>query len=445
MKKIRIVVFVICFALTLLQSGCLKERNISVEEDNTEIETHISENENGSIQDQVSAYLEDALSLITVLEDTHPAFTLGEISHDYEIEKQRFLDSINQETDKDKYIYLVQKYLTSLNDAHTKVRMDVDAQFLDLNCYADEDELFLLNEDGSLSEKQIIQIGGVSINKIYETVQAYFPVENEIASNLNNSMWALSSEVLKLAGCEINDNSVYITMNQNGVVSKKGVGFINKNPYESYEYTTEIESRMIDDIFYIDMNICNVNKTLKKQAKALKKAIKKGTRKVIIDVRDNPGGNSMACEELLNAMGMSAPSYGTYVRYSELARKQHSKLPSEGFEQWDPDKTTAKRNESIELVVLMNEKTFSSATMLATFVKDGELGTVIGIPSSNSPSSYGDILYYKMPNTGLEVSISYKKFLRPDTEADQRILIPDIMTEYNTDILETAIDYLSKK
>jgi hypothetical protein len=81
--------------------------------------------------------------------------------------------------------------------------------------------------------------------------------------------------------------------------------------------------------------------------------------------------------------------------------------------------------------------------MMATFVKDGSLGTVIGTPSKNAPSSYGDILYYELPFSGIDVSISFKRFLRPDTETDQRILMPDIVTEHNEDILETAINYLS--
>jgi len=91
-----------------------------------------------------------------------------------------------------------------------------------------------------------------------------------------------------------------------------------------------------------------------------------------------------------------------------------------------------------------NEITYSSATMMAVFVQDGDLGTVIGAPSSNAPSSYGDILYYKLPASGIEVSILYKRWLRPDTDADQRILMPDIVTEYNEDILQRAIDYLNQ-
>ncbi len=325
------------------------------------------------------------------------------------------------------------------------MQKNVNTLFLDLDCRAIGDELILLNQDGSLSGKHIIEIGGVSIDKILAIVEEYFSAENDSARTLNNSIWAFNIEVIKLAGCEISNNSVEITMSDNGSISNKKIEIVEKNIYEYYEYSTEIESKMINDIFYIDMNICNDNRILSQQIKKLKKAIKNGTTKIIIDVRDNPGGNSMACEKLLNAMGMRAPSYGIYIRYSELAHNQYRKLPSEGFRYLEPDSTTAKRNESIDLVVLTNERTFSSATMLAVYVKDGGLGTIIGTPSANAPSSYGDILYYKMPKTGLEVSISYKKFLRPDTEADQRTLMPDIITEYDTDALETAIDYLSMK
>ena len=165
------------------------------------------------------------------------------------------------------------------------------------------------------------------------------------------------------------------------------------------------------------MNTCDVNQNLEAQVEELKKAIREGFTKVIIDVRDNREEDSEACTKLLKAMGMNPPSYGGYIRYSDLASKQRN-VRSEGFMQYDPDKTKAKRNENIQLVVLTNEITYSSATMMAVFVQDGDLGTVIGTPSSNAPSSYGDILYYKLPASGIEVSISYKRWLG-HTDADQ--------------------------
>ncbi len=445
LNKIKSLVFLLFVSLVLVQVGCSKEDYAISKEDEIEEGTSIIENNNLTL-DNKPIYLEDALNLVSVVEDTHPSFVMGDIGENYEEGKQEFLNSITQNTSKDEFKYLIRKYLVLLQDGHTGIqRNESDDFFLNLEYYAIGEELLLLDKDGNISDNKVTKVGGVPINKIYETVQTYYTAENDAARERNNNMWTLNYEVLKLAGCDIINNSVDIITEQNGLVSEGKIKFIKKNIYESYEYSSEIESKMINDIFYIDMNVCKDNNILDKQVEKLKETIKSGCRKVIIDVRDNPGGNSAASEKLINAMDMSVPTYGVYVRYSELVNKKYSEAPLDGFEHYKPNKTTAKGNENIDLAILMNDKTFSSATMLAVFVKDGELGTLIGSPSSNAPSSYGDILYYRLPNSKIDLTISFKKFLRPDTEADQRILIPDIVTEYNADILEIAIDYLSTK
>ncbi len=413
-----------------------------MKDDDIEEGTSILEN-NDFTQDK-SIYLEDALNLVTVIEDTHPSFVIGDIEDNYEQVKQEFLNSITQNTTKDEFKYLILKYLAILQDGHTGIQRSENDFFLNLEYYTIGEELILLDKDGNLSDNKVTKIGGVSINKVYETVQTYYVAENEAAIERNNNMWALNYEVLKLAGCHISNNTVDVIIEQNGLISENKIKFIRKDAYESFEYSFEIESKMINDIFYIDMNVCNDNNILEKQVEKLKEAINSGCKKVIIDVRDNPGGNSLACEKLLSAMDMSVPNYGVYVRYSALANKKYGiNAPTEGFEHQKPDKNTAQKNENIKLAILMNENTYSSATMLAVYVKDGELGTLIGRPSSNAPSCYGDISYYKLPNSKIDLTISVKKFLRPDTEADQSILIPDIVTEYNVDTLDVAIDYLT--
>lgn len=436
MKKINRLI-IIFIALIVILSSCSNERN------ETNIGSQLVKSSQYSVQKHVPVYLLDAYALVSTVEKTHPAFALNDISDDYEREKQEFIASVSRDTTEEEFILLVRKYLTVLQDGHTGVRDYSDKRFLDVSCHANGNELFLINDDGSLSEERITHIGGVPVNRIFDTVQTWHVAENHSARDKNNSMWALNDEVLKLAGANIESHLAEVTIDNNGAAYKKNVEFVNKDIYEYYYYTYDIKSDIINDIFYIDMNTCDVNQNLEAQVEELKKAIREGFTKVIIDVRDNRGGDSEACIKLLKAMGMNPPSYGGYIRYSDLASKQRN-VRSEGFMQYDPDKTKAKRNENIQLVVLTNEITYSSATMMAVFVQDGDLGTVIGTPSSNAPSSYGDILYYKLPASGIEVSISYKRWLRPDTDADQRILMPDIVTEYNEDILQRAIDYLNQ-
>lgn len=154
----------------------------------------------------------------------------------------------------------------------------------------------------------------------------------------------------------------------------------------------------------------------------------------------------MVGEQLLKAMGMQAPSYGCYIRISELSVKTRSlRQTDDDIIYYEPNVYSTVKNDGIELVILTDTLTFSSATMLGVWVKDGNLGTIIGRPSMNAPSCFGDMLPFKLPVSQLSINISYKKFLRPDTAADPTLLMPDILTERSEDALAVALEYLSSK
>ena len=80
-----------------------------------------------------------------------------------------------------------------------------------------------------------------------------------------------------------------------------------------------------------------------------------------------------------------------------------------------------------QVVFVMGKRTFSSAGMLFTLARDNHIGTIIGTTSAFSPSHYGEILPYKLPNTGVLGSISCKFFARPDAASvDDECMEPDI-------------------
>ncbi len=67
-----------------------------------------------------------------------------------------------------------------------------------------------------------------------------------------------------------------------------------------------------------------------------------------------------------------------------------------------------------QVVFVMGKRTFSSAGMLFTMTRDNYIGTIIGTTSTFRPSHYGEVLPYRLPNTGVLGSISCKFFARPD-------------------------------
>ncbi|MCX4287574.1 MAG: S41 family peptidase [Clostridia bacterium] len=60
--------------------------------------------------------------------------------------------------------------------------------------------------------------------------------------------------------------------------------------------------------------------------------------------------------------------------------------------------------------MLPADESFSAAKDFAMLIQDNRLGKVVGEPSANAVNGYGEVTYFYLPNTGLYVQISTKKW-----------------------------------
>lgn len=387
-------------------------------------------------------FVEDAAQLIGTIESAHPAFLLDAVPEGYAAAKAELLATAAEPacTTYD-FAWAAMGYTASLEDGHTAINVFGNGAqpMLDLVWVADGEHLYLTDAGGKLTKTEVTAVGGLSIADLFDAIDRFIPSENQAAQDKNHTAWARHMSFLNHAGAQLSGDY------QNTEVSlsdgtKRTVAFVT--PQAAGERERAISAKSMGDVFYVDMNQCVADEQNTAVAQQLAQAVKNGTKKVIIDVRGNGGGNSAACEELLEAMGMEAPAYGGVVRYSALAQAQRGYEKAEGSEEQGPDLTTAKQNHGVKLVVLTDERTFSSATMLAVMVRDGKLGTVIGRTSSNAPSGYGDILSYQLGNTGLMGYVSHIRWLRPDPAAAHDAVTPDVITTLGTDALDEALKFL---
>jgi general stress protein 26 len=94
-----------------------------------------------------------------------------------------------------------------------------------------------------------------------------------------------------------------------------------------------------------------------------------------------------------------------------------------------------------KVVFVMGKRTFSSAGMLFTLARDNHIGTIIGTTSTFSPSHYGEVLPYRLPNTSVLGSISCKFFARPNAAmVDDKCMTPDV--KVNLDDKDAAWKYI---
>lgn len=376
---------------------------------------------------------EDAQALVSIIEASHPAFALDMVPEEYEPARSAFLQTAKQpDVTLVDFVLSAMAYTSSLHDSHTQVSPfgNTPQALLDVNWTAGEGMLKL--SDG----KEVVAIGGLPVADLFACIDKYIAYENQAGREHNYAMWSRTVSFINLFGAKLQgDNTLLLTLADG---SEQSVGW----SVPAGEAST-VTTQKMGDVLYVDFNQCVLDEALDAAVHTLADEVAKGTTKVILDVRGNGGGNSAACERLLSAMGMTPPAYGGVVRYSPLAQSQRGYQQAEGTQRQAPDLSAARMNPDIHLVVLTDESTFSSATMLAAYVRDGKLGTLIGRSSGNAPSHYGDILFYQLGNTGLTGTVSHIQWLRPDQNAQGDALTPDIETLPGEDALERALDFLA--
>ena len=75
--------------------------------------------------------------------------------------------------------------------------------------------------------------------------------------------------------------------------------------------------------------------------------------------------------------------------------------------------------------MLTNRKSFSAAMDFAQIIQDNKLGKVVGEIPANDVNGYGEIVVFSLPNTGVPMQISTKKWYRIDASNDSDYVIPD--------------------
>ena len=384
---------------------------------------------------------QDAQYLVKKVEDLHPSFVLNMVPMGYEAAKEQYLQAVESPTINEESFELeTWRYLSSLNDAYTGIDCRYTFQKrLNIELVRLGENTWLKNENGELTEKKVISVAGIPTEDLWSVMEELLVMDNEFAY-VRYSDYLCCDTILDLAGVNVEENELPIVLEEKGVQEEWSVSFISRAAWKA-EHTSKEETisyKMLDDVFYIDMNSCTLDTKFSVVEEALAEWAENGISKVIIDVRGNTGGNSVACEKLLEAMNMSPPAYTVYSRTSG----------TELFRVEDPLTATHYRgsvpNPEIDLIVLCDEGTGGSATVLCVYVQDGELGRLVGYPSSTSPNNYLYNVACVLPNTELTASISCKYMERPDKEADPDMLEMDVLLPYGEDALAVALSLLNE-
>lgn len=164
---------------------------------------------------------------------------------------------------------------------------------------------------------------------------------------------------------------------------------------------------------------CNYNAEYKECVNEMFREVReKQIQNVAVDLRGNGGGDSRVANEVIRYlpvteyMEMSCDwRWGWFVFSFDdqrMKNKQYEDLLFDGA-----------------LYVLTDSSSFSSAMDFAMLIQDNGLGYVVGESPANAVDGYGDVALFALPNSGMLMQISTKKWYRIDESNTDRYVVPD--------------------
>lgn len=384
-----------------------------------------------------NGFIADAITLSDAYEAIHPIFKREDIREEYSKAKFDYFSQLGPNLSFDEFYFLTLDYLKVFRDAHATLNLDPSSiRSLPYDFTRKGDELFL-------EGKKVTLMAGIPPSQIFDLVDHYFYEENDATSTINQDLHFATDLFIYRAGGEFEGNSVRVDLEDETYAT---LHFVQGFHPSIYLTDKDVDLTLLEDTLLITMNQFTLGEALDQAKEQLKSYLDDGIQKVIIDLRHSPGGNSQAGLELLGVMDMTPPSFGNFERFSEPLKKQYPDrdmplYPIRRTHRNEANLEIASNPRGIELAVLTSEYTFSSGTMFATWVQDGNLGTVVGSISGNAPNSYGDLISVDLEHTGAKANVSCVWWERPDHTASPKELVPDIEVP-KEEALEKALEYL---
>jgi len=319
------------------------------------------------------------------------------------------------------------KIVAAARDGHTSVLFPA-REFLPFKVYWFEEGIYILaatSGQADLVNCKVERINGMEIDQAVGLFKKVISHENELffRSQLPDYLCAVDI----LYGLEIVDETNEVELELTGIDGnpfRTVVPSVSSDEYHSI--LTEVDSdldriplyrrngdqpywsEMIDDYntLYFNYNSCREMTAggLGDFTEAIMNQIKKNdVERLILDLRNNRGGNSTLLDPFIDK-----------IRKCE------------------------KINQAGRLYVVIGRDTFSSALLNAYALKNKTNAIFIGEPTGGKPNCYGEVQYFKLNNSKVEIrySTKYYKLIKSDTVLS---LSPDV------ELLPTFRDYIENR
>jgi hypothetical protein len=273
-----------------------------------------------------------------------------------------------------------------LHDGHTRAPLPTYDARLPFSILWLDVGPFIVNADDEHQQvigALITAVNGHPIAEVADSLRQYVSFENELGFRTNSGL-LVRPDALRDIGLGESGSPTQLTLSLRAETLRVAVDAVpgrlytppartslplyRQRPRDRYWWTYVADARTI----YLKYNQCEDAEAFAKLTDSVAKAIDEmKPLRVVVDLRDNSGGNSHVVDPLIAAL---------------RARPEINRRDA--------------------LYAIMGRATFSSGLFAANDFRTKTRATLVGEPSGERANHYGEVRTFTLPNSGLEISYS---------------------------------------
>ncbi len=418
--------------------------------------------------DAENPYQKDFLMLAGYIRKNHAGFYMTPLQtisfHDYDEQVATTTQRLKNVSNASDFYYEIAPFITSLQDGHTRINISV-GKSMGIGAWWFDNKLIITSVTDPLAAdilySEIVAVSGRPVEDIEKTANQFIPADmgQDDYKKMYSPDLMLSNFLLLHLGLMNEREEVELTVVQND--EKRNITLACTFPSASSAYaiparfrndTTEIKPSntyaIIPDSnsLYVQLNSLPQSGYSEFWHEAFAFARKNKAASLILDLRNNSGGNSIWCNEFLSYI-IDKPR-DLYVYDGWKSNYPHGNVKvSKGL--WHMVPINGELSFAGKIVVLTSRQTFSSATFFIVAIKDNNLGIVIGDQVGNGSIRYGFMSDpITLPYTKIKFATTHYIWARANKEMLARegaSILPNIRVYETIENLKSGTDPVYEK
>jgi hypothetical protein len=430
------------------------------------------------------AILEDLQTLSESLKDAHYNLFAYTTEEEFEARYQNVKNSIKKDSiSLLEATTIFQRLISVVNNGHTEI--DFPGQSYGNYAYgggtifpleiAFENGKSLVRKNFSGDESitigsEILSINGMSMEAILSKIYPQISAERPYFKNVKIELYSFPRLYWQVFGKQ---DDFVVEIRTNGNIKKhtfEAVDLIDGYEMKRNEVlNAKMELKYFENSAYLNPGNFSGDEAKYQQFidSAFTAVKKKAIQTIIIDLRNNGGGNDSFSDYLVSYIADKPFTWNssftlktskflknhvrqhndtTSVFFQKILSHQDGEIYPYSFNAYQPQ-PKSKRFDG-KVYVLINRQSHSQSAVTAAQIQDYKFGTLVGEETGDYPSLYASQFQYSLPNTGIPVKVSKGYIVRVNGSTKAEGVIPDVyiqdhLLDETDEILNGVMDMIA--